>query len=353
MTGGRNGHQWDERPSPVRAADLPSITVSSPEHDRQPDLAPNQAPDSLGLLELGLRKRAGSVEQLAKYAEQPVAAVREELALLESWGYVSVRGDYITYRDPDHAAADHARNQLVELRSAMTDRIGQVASVLETLPQLLQLWSANSPEARGVIRADAFHGEDCVDLLWRSEKALHRPQRVDLILPDTGMVERPEAALDLFLGEAWTRVLAPATVVHGAYGFPDRVETRLLSSLPSWLLILEDEVVAMPTVWGEARPTSVMAVHDPALAMLASWIFERLWSAAVPATDQSHSWDQLMRLLAQGASLEAASRTLGISPRTGRRRLNDAMDHYRVDNQVALGVAWASSRLPRPRGSHS
>jgi hypothetical protein len=328
---------------------LRSVGMSSPDlaggfaDDAAPGRDERDVGAALELLALGLRNRAGSVEQLAAYAAQPVPVVLESLAALEAWGYVSVRGDFITYRDPDHAAADQTRSQLAELGTMVTDRIGQVASVLETLPRLLQLWSTSSPEPRGVIRADAFFGADCLDQLWRSEKSFHRPARVDLILTDTAAVERPAAAPDLFLGEQHTRVLAPAPVQHGQYG-EDRVETRLLSPLPTWLLIIRDDVVAMPLTWGEPHLTAVMAVHDASVVTLAEWMFERLWNSAVPASHETPTWDSLMRLLAQGATIDSASRSLGISTRTGRRRLSDAMDYFGVDNPVALGVAWASSR---------
>jgi hypothetical protein len=45
-----------------------------------------------------------------------------------------------------------------------------------------------------------------------------------------------------------------------------------------------------------------------------------------------------------GATLEAASRALGISERTGRRRLSEAMSHFGVGSMLELGVAWATAR---------
>jgi len=35
---------------------------------------------------------------------------------------------------------------------------------------------------------------------------------------------------------------------------------------------------------------------------------------------------------------------LGISERTGRRRLSDAMEHYGVNNMLALGAAWGAQQ---------
>jgi hypothetical protein len=50
--------------------------------------------------------------------------------------------------------------------------------------------------------------------------------------------------------------------------------------------------------------------------------------------------------MAQGATLEAASQALGISSRTGRRRIEAAMEHYGVSGQLALGAAWEREQGP-------
>lgn len=51
----------------------------------------------------------------------------------------------------------------------------------------------------------------------------------------------------------------------------------------------------------------------------------------------------------QGITLDAASRRLGINPRTGRRRVAAAMEQYGVSTLFALGVAWAADGKPTAR----
>jgi hypothetical protein len=102
--------------------------------------------------------------------------------------------------------------------------------------------------------------------------------------------------------------------------------------------------VALPLVWGESWPTSVMSVRNRAVAGMASWMFERMWERAVPARAEAAGWDPLLTLMNSGATLEAASRALGISERTGRRRLSEAMSHFGVGSMLELGVAWATAR---------
>jgi len=51
----------------------------------------------------------------------------------------------------------------------------------------------------------------------------------------------------------------------------------------------------------------------------------------------------------QGVTLDAASRRLGINPRTGRRRIAAAMEQYGVSTLFALGAAWAADGAPTAR----
>ena len=123
------------------------------------------------------------------------------------------------------------------------------------------------------------------------------------------------------------------------------LQLRLMEQPPSWFWVTDEETVALPLVWGETWPTSVIAVRSRAVAGLAGWLFDRLWERAVPARAESAAWDQLLTLMEGGATLEAASRALGISDRTGRRRVSEAMDHYGVSSMLALGAAWGAARL--------
>ena len=82
----------------------------------------------------------------------------------------------------------------------------------------------------------------------------------------------------------------------------------------------------------------------PALALLVDWVFERLWTEAVELGGAEHPWDSILELMDSGMTMEAASGALGIAPRTGRRRIADAMQHYGASSLFALGGAWSSHR---------
>jgi hypothetical protein len=125
------------------------------------------------------------------------------------------------------------------------------------------------------------------------------------------------------------------------------VDIRISADLPGWFWVADGEVVALPLEWGETWPTSAIAIRSPAVAGLAQWVFDQLWAAAVPVREGASSWAPLLQLMAKGATVEAASHALGISDRTGRRRIAEAMEHYRAANLFALGAAW-SRDLTRP-----
>ncbi len=122
------------------------------------------------------------------------------------------------------------------------------------------------------------------------------------------------------------------------------VEFRMLPSLPGWFGVEDDDVVVLPLEWGQTWPTSVVAVQHPALAGLARTLFDLLWVTAEPLHTEDRSWAPLLRLMERGATVEAASRALGVTDRTGRRRIAAAMAHYGTDTLFALGIAFGRDR---------
>ena len=122
------------------------------------------------------------------------------------------------------------------------------------------------------------------------------------------------------------------------------LQLRMLERPPGWFWVTDEDTVALPLTWGETWPTSVIAVRSRAVAGMASWLFERLWERGIQARSQDAAWDPLLTLMDGGATLESAARALGISERTGRRRVSEAMDHFGVSSMFELGVAWGGAR---------
>ncbi|WP_091124865.1 hypothetical protein [Nocardioides terrae] len=305
------------------------------------------------LLAIGLRAQARTAADLAALALRPESEVQEGLRALAEAGYVSLAGDDLVWAPPVQAVAADVRRQATELvdqLSVLADRLARTADHGPGLAESSS-WSGSALEV------ELFHGESAVTDLWHHLIKRTPLRRTDVMLPDAS----PLAVPDLEMQRVWhqvinqpgnrARVLASVTDI-GSAGLAERLaqelaaglQVRMRADLPSWFWVADGEVVALPLVWGERWPTSVMAVRNAAMAGVAGWVFEQLWHRGVDPLTDTASWDPLLRLMSTGSTLEASAHALGISDRTGRRRISDAMDYYGVASQLALGVAWGASR---------
>lgn len=311
---------------------------------------------ALELLGVGLRSRAGTVSELAALAVRDETEVRRDLERLDAEGFVVLRGDQISYTAPEEVVADVVRRRAGDLGAEMLRRLADLAEVVGQLPALAQEWDVGASEHQ-LLDIEVFHGPEAVVDLWHVRQAREPARRTDVVLPDASRLYVADPAMQSFWHEATrgegrsARViarLADATHPDAQQRLDQELEAgvqiRLLAQPPGWFWITDESTVALPLVWGEAWPTSVIAVRSRAVAGMAEWIFERLWERAVPARAETASWDSLLALMNGGATIEAASRALGISERTGRRRISEAMTHFRAGSLFELGVAWGAAR---------
>jgi len=310
----------------------------------------------MDVLRIGLRSRAATVGELAELVGRDPDDVRDHLVGLAERGYLELRGDQIVYDVPDRAVARLVRHATEALGADVAERLRGMAEVLDELPALTSAWNATE-RAGELFDVEVFHGPSAVTDLWHVLVERQPLRRTDVMLPDAS----PIFVADPAMQKVWhdvirmpgnrARVLArvadathPDAAERLGQELAAGVEIRLLPEPPSWFWVADAEVVALPMAWGETWPTSVMAVRSPAVAGLAQWMFEGLWRRAIDVAGDDHGWDPLLRLVQTGVTLETASRMLGISERTGRRRLSDAMEHYGVNNMLALGAAWGAQQ---------
>jgi DNA-binding Lrp family transcriptional regulator len=306
----------------------------------------------LDLLAIALRARPRTIAELSELAMLDLDTVRRRVEELAAEGYLAVYGEQIHYLAPDEAVAEVVRRRTEDVSNEVSARLAELVDLVAQLPALARDWETGGA-THGILDVEVFHGWSAVTDLWHQVTKKQELRRTDVVLPDASRlyVADPEMQTvwhDVVAREGnRARVIAnitdtarPEATERIGQELTAGVDIRITADPVSWFWVADGEFVALPLRWGEPWPTSAIALRSPAVAGLAQWVFDELWSAAIPVREEPASWDPLLRLMTRGATLEAASRALGISDRTGRRRIADAMDHFRVTNLFALGAAW-------------
>ncbi|MEV8145014.1 hypothetical protein [Specibacter sp. NPDC078709] len=310
------------------------------------------------LLELIYSSRPVTVAELATTVHTDEGEVADAVERLARAGAISVRDGTIAYAMPAMWTADVVKREVREMRQAADEAASRIEALVADLPALLRHWAAG--EASGdLVPVFVRHGPRAAEDLWY-DIAREGSDTAWSVLPDLGRYLQTDPAragrfAEMFAGKRSVRALLPRSMAGDArlVAIAERyeavgVEFRLLDDLPSWFWI-DGEVLALPIEWGEGWPSSVVGVRSAALAELGRSLFRELWRRGEPIGGLQQPWAPLLALMKQGLTLDAASRRLGINPRTGRRRIAAAMEQYGVSTLFALGVAWAADGKPTTR----
>jgi hypothetical protein len=314
---------------------------------------------SLALLELALHARPATVAELAEISRQDHAALRAQLAELAEFELISLTGDSVGYRPPAQTITALGTRLLDEAAQELHTRLADASALLAALPALVASAAVGASDGSD-LGGELFHGPAAAHELWRSiavQQAERRsacmfPDAAPLFVADTPLSDTWRSSLDQ-TGAQVRAIIAtddlaspesrPLIELAGASG----VEFRAMQRPPSWFW-LTDEAVGLPLRWGDPWPTSAIALRNEAVVSLMHGLFETWWRQAVVISPTEHPWDAIVALMADGATLEAAAHAVGVSARTGRRRIEAAMDYYGVDGAVALGAAWQREGSLRP-----
>lgn len=311
------------------------------------------------LLSIALTSRAPTVSQLAELISDDEDNVLRNLKTLERLGFLELSGQNISYLPPQIAIAERADQLLAQATSTIEQSVLETKELLATAPMLLSSWNEHSSYPSGSC-AQVFHGAFAPTDLWLQVAATRKLKTTDGILPEARRLfaasQRQQRVWYEAIADEHLQVRAiissrdttspGATEVISA-DMEVGAEFRMLPAPPSWLWIADDDIVGLPFRWGEVWPTSVFATSDPAVVSLTRWLYDRLWAEAAPVVSDRKEWDAILALMNQGATLEAASHSLEMSARTGRRRIAAALEHFGVDGMFALGAAWQRERQTR------
>ena len=285
-----------------------------------------------------LRVRPRTRAELREIRNLPTEGLDEVLERLALAGFVRLDGDALELRRPDH---------VVETQAAA------LAELTALLPALSEEWQRGAAtESR--LDVELVHGHEEQWRAWARYAAI-APPRAPLNLYPSLEVLRDVIAPDVerVLGEQRAGLRARAVVsARAVVTAEDRdvvetlvragMEIRLARRLDSWVYADPEVLSAVPVVWGEHPPTSIMIVRDPSITALVSAYAEQIWRAATPYAVPAPDWGDVLRMLALGMSDRAIATAQGTSVRTVQRRVAEAMAHYRVGSRFELGVAWAA-----------
>ncbi len=313
--------------------------------------------DERALLSTALRARPATVAELADLCRLSPRRVRELLDGLDREGLLHREGDDIHYHHPHRQLTERIARIAARAEAGIHADLAELRGLLGELPDLVDDWSLGARVDDHSLQVEVLHGLAAGNELWRRQLRRGVPSVARAVLPDLQyfVVPTPEnqESQARFLqsmavpARTASAVISTAdarhpSIQHQLQRFRDAgMEFRMHPRPPSWFWVHDDRVVAIPLTWGDAWPSSVMAIHSKPIAAILTDAFERLWYESVPALHAEYSWDPLLRLMRSGATLDAASRALGIASRTGRRRIAAAMKHYGTRTLFGLGAAWA------------
>ncbi|MGI8392258.1 hypothetical protein [Leucobacter sp. W1038] len=323
--------------------------------------SPSELHDLLSLLDTALRSRPNTPEALSELTGMTHTQTRSSLEQLEVLGFVSVTSDVITYRRPEAAASGLTERLLADVDAHLTQTLGRAQLALGAVPGLVQAWAEGTAAAPN-LQVDVAHGPWAPADMWRLQSTRRVPQVSDVCMPDTRALFSPQNQHQaaFWEGRAGHKVevrllmsLADATNPAAA----ERVQGELVSGVkirmhprpPSFFWITDNDTVGLPLSWGEVWPQTVVAIQSPTLAAAFTWIYERVWAEAISVESLMHQhgqpWDGMLLLMNKGLTMDAAAAALGLAPRTGRRRVADAMAHFEVSSHFSLGAAWQAQVL--------
>jgi hypothetical protein len=309
--------------------------------------------DDDAVLALLYRSRPARMAEAVALMHQPTPDAAASIERLVERGLIDRRGERLSYHHPAQWAARAVGDDLAGLREGLDARLARVEGTVAALPALLRQWSVGET-ASDIVPVVTRHGQNAAEDLW-----------FDTARADGGAAQAVFPTVERFLGsdadrrarftqafaaKGSVRAILPSSAAQtdalsdlAAHYEAAGVHFRTLDDPPSWFWV-DGDLLALPFEWGEDWPTSVLGLRNASLADIARAYFDELWRRAAPLTAASPGWDPLLRLMRGGRTLDAASRELGINPRTGRRRVAAAMQHYGVSTLFSLGAAWGGER---------
>ncbi len=294
-----------------------------------------------------LRVPSASVDELAAAAGMTPSLVRQIIEDLEGLGLLARQASA-----PDRVVGSPPS---LALRPMLLERERRLTQAHEALVQLSELYRQGAAQRDAPDVVDVILGTDAVRQRFAQLQASAARQVRVFVLNEVAFLdasENEEEERALRRGVRY-RVIVEKAVLERP-GFIDAVresaphgeEVRVLPTLPTRLIIADDQVALLPMrSHGDERASGALLVHPSGLLDLVMAIFEEFWAVStefgsegeMPGSHDGIDRD-LLKLLLLGLTDAAAAAQLGISLRTVQRRVAELMETAGVTTRIQLGA---------------
>lgn len=306
------------------------------------------AEDSARVYRALVARPSATIGELASDVGLPATEVAEILGGLESVGLAARQG-----ADSERAVASPPG---IALRALLAEQERRLDAVRSDLVDLEAVYRESVAGRTAPDVVDLVLGGDAVRQRFAQLQAAARQQVRVFVRADIPFVSAEENAEEdraLLRGVRYRVIVErgvldnPQLLTAAREALPYGEYVRVAPSLPTRLLIVDDDLALLPMRRPNDDRYGAILVHPSSLLDLLIEIFESTWSMAGPITDtdeppgagQLEELDRsMLRLLMVGLTDARTASQLGVSARTVQRRMSALMDLTRVATRFQLGA---------------
>lgn len=315
-----------------------------------PSESPLLDPVTLEILETAYLQRSATVDELRTALRSPPDDLDSRLAALCAGGFLTEVDGRLDYTSPYTAfiAIGAARAERI------VDEAVRTTALMQALPRLIRAWDISEVEdgGRHPLSVNIIHAVSDSGDAWFQHAAAETASRPSLVFPEEGPLLAALRAGHLTglqgrVGDGHVRVLFNVDIEPSGElatrldeARAQGIRFRRSRNTPSWLYVDEGSILGVPILWGSPAPTRTLSVRTPPVVAAVALVFDELWAAADRWEESETLWMPILGLMSQGLTDDAIAQRLGVTDRSVRRRIAEAMTELGVTSRFALGMAW-------------
>lgn len=235
--------------------------------------------------------------------------------------------------------------------AARRERLGAIRS---SVPDLAEIYSRGRASSQQSVDLDVVHTVEEIRqrifLAGESTKSEHRHLMRDVQAQTVRDAVDADAAI-LGRGVQQRSIIGTADLanpdVFEALGLLHDLgeEIRVVATVPTQMMIMDRDLAVVPRSPDDQSQGAIF-IREPALVALLIFLFDHMWSAAIPVFGNPRGLGpptdrmaRVLELMAAGVKDESIARTLGIATRTVRRDIAEMRDRLRVSSRTEIVAA--------------